>query len=127
MRAQRRTAKRPGPGPQIFQMQLDFDRPQLRAPAEPTKLPIKRPATESSKRQSRTYGPSAEVSPKPLAVPIKVACAYLGIKRSTVYNLMKCEKLAWQKIGARRVVLFASMETLLGMTDRLETSPENGR
>lgn len=127
MRAQRRPAKRPGAGPQIFQMQLDFDRPQPHVLAKPTKLPINCPATESSKRQSRTYSPAAVVSPKPLAVPIKAACAYLGIKRSTVYNLMKCEKLAWQKIGARRVVLFASMETLLGMTDRLETSPENGR
>jgi hypothetical protein len=120
MRAQRRTAIRLGARPQICQMQLDFDRPQPLALAEPAKLPVNRAAAEPSKRQPRTYSPVADVSPKPLAVPIKVACAYLGVKRSTVYNLMKCEKLAWQKIGARRVVLFASMETLLGMPDRLE-------
>ena len=97
------------------QFMLAFDKPlvgpvTLTSAADPARaltldrVPLKRTTHKSSTSFSR-----------PLAVTIKDACSYLGVGRTTIYDLMGREKLKWQKIGARRLVLFSSIEALLGL------------
>ncbi len=99
------------------QFALSFD--GAHEPTKPSAVPI---ATmhlpkRASNRPKRSDTPTRVSTSRPLAVTIKDACAHLGVGRTTVYALMEREKLAWQKIGARRVILFSSIEELLGISE----------
>jgi excisionase family DNA binding protein len=53
---------------------------------------------------------------KPLAVPIRVACGLLGVGNTTMWALIKANQVETIRIGRRRLVVYASLESLLTMT-----------
>jgi excisionase family DNA binding protein len=101
------------------QMQLNFDKScdEPRPVCEQATKLRRKPATLDLVKRDKTQltEQRAHLPSKPLAVTIKDACAYLGVQRSTVYNLMDNNRLQWQKIGSRRLIMFESMERLLGI------------
>jgi excisionase family DNA binding protein len=50
---------------------------------------------------------------KPLAVPVKTACKLVGIGNTTMWALIKAGRVKTTSIGRRRLVLYASLESLL--------------
>jgi hypothetical protein len=54
---------------------------------------------------------------KPLAVTVKNACEIIGVGHTTMWSLIKDEKVQTFSIGRRRLVVYSSLETLL-QTDR---------
>jgi excisionase family DNA binding protein len=52
---------------------------------------------------------------KPLAVTVKNACHLMGIGNTKAYELFKEGKLQTVTIGRRRLVVFASIEKLMGI------------
>jgi excisionase family DNA binding protein len=63
----------------------------------------------------RTIGIPREVleAAKPLAVPVKTACKLLGVGNTTMWALIKDGRVKTTRIGRRRLVIYASLETLL--------------
>lgn len=51
--------------------------------------------------------------PEPRATPIPGACRMLGVRRSTVYNLINARELEAIKIGKRRLVLIDSIHRFI--------------
>jgi excisionase family DNA binding protein len=49
---------------------------------------------------------------RPLAVSVKTACKLTGIGRTLMFELIKDGRIRTVKIGRRRVVIYASLETL---------------
>jgi len=52
-------------------------------------------------------------APKPLAVPVKTACKLVGVGNTTMWALIKDGRVKTVRIGRRRLVIYASLETLL--------------
>jgi excisionase family DNA binding protein len=50
---------------------------------------------------------------KPLAVPVKRACKLMGVGNTTMWGLIKTGRVKTVRIGRRRLVLYASLESLL--------------
>jgi excisionase family DNA binding protein len=50
---------------------------------------------------------------KPLAVPVKIACKLLGVGNTTMWALIKAGRVKTISIGRRRLVVYASLESLL--------------
>jgi hypothetical protein len=50
---------------------------------------------------------------KPLAVTVKSACKLIGIGHTTMWGLIKTGRVKTVSIGRRRLVLYASLESLL--------------
>ncbi len=57
----------------------------------------------------RTPLPAAERK----AFPIREACEYVGLGRSTLYEMLQAEKLRSVKIGGRRLILREDLDALL--------------
>jgi excisionase family DNA binding protein len=55
----------------------------------------------------------APQDPKPLAVPVKVACKLLGIGNTTMWSLIKAGRVKTASIGRRRLIIYSSLESLL--------------
>ena len=51
---------------------------------------------------------------KPLAVPVKTACKRVGVGNTTMWALIKDGRVKTARIGRRRLVIYASLEALLG-------------
>ena len=49
---------------------------------------------------------------KPLAVPVKTACKLIGVGNTTMWSLIKAGRVKTISIGRRRLVLYASLESL---------------
>jgi excisionase family DNA binding protein len=108
--------KRVHPKASIYhQMALIFNQPV--ASPKPAIPALEQDQVRAQPQSPRTQQKQVHVNAvsRPLAVPIRDACCYLGVGRTTVYELMASGKLTWQKIGARRVILFSSIENLLGL------------
>jgi hypothetical protein len=52
-------------------------------------------------------------SAKPLAVPVRRACEILGVGNTTMWGLIKDERVKTIAIGRRRLVVYASLEALV--------------
>jgi excisionase family DNA binding protein len=50
---------------------------------------------------------------KPLAVTVTTACELTSIGRTAMYALIKDKRVNSVKVGARRLVVFSSLEALL--------------
>jgi hypothetical protein len=50
---------------------------------------------------------------KPLAVPVKIACKLVGVGNTTMWGLIKVGRVKTISIGRRRLVIYASLESLL--------------
>jgi predicted DNA-binding transcriptional regulator AlpA len=57
---------------------------------------------------------------KPLGVSIEAACKLTGIGRTLMFELIKCGRVKTVKIGRRRVVIYASLETLCAYPEFLK-------
>jgi excisionase family DNA binding protein len=55
----------------------------------------------------------APESTKPLAVPVKTACKLVGVSNTTVWAFIKTGRVKSVSIGRRRLVIYASLESLL--------------
>ena len=53
------------------------------------------------------------IETKPISVTISEACRVSGLGRSSIYELIKQQKLKTTAIGRRRLVLFESLEHLI--------------
>jgi hypothetical protein len=64
--------------------------------------------------QTNTTGISREVpqGAKPLAVSVKTACKLVGVGNTTMWALIKLGRVQ-TSIGRRRLVIYASLESLL--------------
>jgi|RhiMetdeSRZDD1v2_1073273.scaffolds.fasta_scaffold1928594_2 hypothetical protein len=51
---------------------------------------------------------------KPLAVSVKLACKLIGVGNTKMWGLIKDGRVNTVSIGRRRLVLYASLESLLG-------------
>jgi excisionase family DNA binding protein len=61
-----------------------------------------------------TSSPDGErQSIKPLAVTVKTACQLMGVGNTTMWALIKDDRVKTVRIGRRRLVIYASLETLL--------------
>jgi hypothetical protein len=49
----------------------------------------------------------------PLAVPVKIACKLVGVGNTTMWALIKAGRVKTISIGRRRLVVYASLESLL--------------
>ena len=49
---------------------------------------------------------------RPLAVSVKTACKLVGVGRTTMWALIKSGRVRTVSIGRRRLVIYASLETL---------------
>jgi excisionase family DNA binding protein len=65
--------------------------------------------------QTNTTGISREVpqGAKPLAVSVKTACKLVGVGNTTMWALIKLGRVQTISIGRRRLVIYASLESLL--------------
>jgi hypothetical protein len=54
---------------------------------------------------------------KPLAVSVKLACKLIGVGNTKMWELIKAGRVNTVSIGRRRLVLYASLESLLALTD----------
>jgi excisionase family DNA binding protein len=52
--------------------------------------------------------------PKPLSVTVDDACQLSGLGRTLLYDLIREGRLQSATIGRRRLVIFASLEALIG-------------
>ena len=50
---------------------------------------------------------------KPLAVTVKTACKLIGVGRTTMWALIKEGRVKTTNVGRRRLVTYASLESLL--------------
>jgi excisionase family DNA binding protein len=50
---------------------------------------------------------------KPLAVPVKRACKLMGVGNTTMWGLIKTGRVKTVRIGRRRLIVYASLESLL--------------
>jgi excisionase family DNA binding protein len=50
---------------------------------------------------------------RPLAVPVKTACKLVGVGNTTMWALIKTGRVKTVSIGRRRLVIYASLESLL--------------
>jgi hypothetical protein len=50
---------------------------------------------------------------KPLAVPVNIACKLVGVGNTTMWALIKAGRVKTISIGRRRLVVYASLESLL--------------
>ena len=50
---------------------------------------------------------------RPLAVSVKTACKLVGVGRTSMWALIKSGRVRTVSIGRRRLVIYASLETLL--------------
>jgi excisionase family DNA binding protein len=64
-------------------------------------------------KASQEHFEIAQSVAKPLAVTIQRACEIIGVGRSTMWRLTAQNQVKTAKIGRRRVIIFASLETLL--------------
>lgn len=53
----------------------------------------------------------------PIMVTIKEALRLSGLGRTTLYELLKTKKVASAKVGARRLVSYASLKDLLAKAE----------
>ena len=65
--------------------------------------------------QTNTPGISREVpqGTKPLAVSVKIACKLVGVGNTTMWALIKSGRVKTISIGRRRLVIYASLESLM--------------
>jgi hypothetical protein len=54
---------------------------------------------------------------KPLAVPVKTACQLVGLGNTSMWALIKAGRVKTVSIGRRRLVIYASLESLLSNGD----------
>jgi excisionase family DNA binding protein len=54
-----------------------------------------------------------DTSPKCLSVTVKTARELTGLGNTTIYELIKQQKLETLTIGRRRLIVFASLEALI--------------
>lgn len=54
-------------------------------------------------------------SMKPLAVSVKTACQLVGVGNTTMWALIKNDRVKTVRIGRRRLVIYASLQTLLAL------------
>jgi excisionase family DNA binding protein len=54
---------------------------------------------------------------RPLAVTVKSACELVGVGNTTMWALIKAGRVKTVSIGRRRLVLYASLESLLALSD----------
>jgi hypothetical protein len=54
---------------------------------------------------------------KPLAVPVKTACQLVGLGNTSMWALIKAGRVRTVSIGRRRLVIYASLESLLSNGD----------
>ena len=52
--------------------------------------------------------------PKPVSTTVDDACRITGLGRIKIYELIAEEKLRTKTIGRRRLVMYASIESLIG-------------
>ena len=57
-------------------------------------------------------------SATPLAVSVQVACKLVGVGKTTMWALIKCGRVRTVRIGRRRLVIYASLETLISEAGR---------
>jgi len=50
---------------------------------------------------------------RPLAVTVKTACKLVGVGNTTMWALIKAGRVKSVRIGRRRLVIYASLETLV--------------
>jgi len=50
---------------------------------------------------------------EPAGLSVAEACRYLSVGQTTLYALLKDQKLASRKLGRRRIILKASLDRLL--------------
>ena len=55
----------------------------------------------------------APESARPLAVSVKTACKLVGVGRTSMWALIKSGSVKTVSIGRRRLIIYASLETLL--------------
>jgi excisionase family DNA binding protein len=55
--------------------------------------------------------------PKPLSVTVKEARKRTGLGNTTIYELIKQNKIKTVKVGRRRLIVFASLESLVTPND----------
>ena len=53
---------------------------------------------------------------RPLAVSVKTACKLVGVGRTSMWALIKSGRVRTVSIGRRRLVIYASLETLLSVS-----------
>ena len=53
-------------------------------------------------------------APKPVSVTIDDTCRLIGLGRTKIYELIGQGKLRTKTIGRRRLVMYASIEALMG-------------
>jgi excisionase family DNA binding protein len=58
--------------------------------------------------------PSRRAIPRPISVPIDDACRITGLGRTKIYELIAEGKLTSVSVGRRRLVIYESIEALLG-------------
>ena len=65
--------------------------------------------------QTNTPGIFREVpqGAKPLAVSVKTACKLVGVGNTTMWALIKSRRVKTISIGRRRLVIYASLESLM--------------
>ncbi len=60
-----------------------------------------------------TVPPEPPAPSRPLTVTVKTACAFLGVGRTTMWALVKAERVKTTRVGRRRLIIFASLEALV--------------
>jgi excisionase family DNA binding protein len=53
-------------------------------------------------------------TPKPVSTTVDDACRVTGLGRTKIYQLISEGKLRTKKIGRRRLIMYASIEALMG-------------
>jgi excisionase family DNA binding protein len=53
----------------------------------------------------------------PLAVTVKTACQLVGVGNTTMWALIKAGRVKTVSIGRRRLVIYASLKSLLALSD----------
>ena len=54
---------------------------------------------------------------RPLSVTVKTACQLVGVGNTTMWALIKAGRVKTVSIGRRRLVIYASLESLLALGD----------
>lgn len=88
---------------------------QAASPVKVSPLPVTLTARSIGNSQRKATQRTVE----PLTVPVSTAVDMIGVGRTTLYKLMSEGKLEWRNVGARRVVILASIRSYLGL-DGLE-------
>ena len=55
---------------------------------------------------------------RPLTVSVKTACKLVGVGKTTMWALIKSGRVRTVSIGRRRLVIYASLETLISEARR---------